>query len=498
MASVLALDLGSTQLKLMVMDENARVVYLGTQGYPTQAPRAAYLEQRPQDWELALARGMEELSQQYAVDEIVAISFSGHMSGVVGLDVQGEPTSPCIMLSDSRSEEECLLLEKQIGSAVRERTGNPIINAFSLPKLLWLKRMQPDVWKRTCHWVSPKDYLRFLLTAEIATEYTDAYNSLCIDYQTRDWCDDIIKEAGLEKEKFPPVLTPDGLAGHVTQEAARRFHLKAGTPVYAGGADMACGALGMGLFEEGDSALTLGTCATFLAPVSDVNGSHFGEVTFHLHAVPGLMYALGSHINGGLAVNWLTKVLSEQAELDFDLIHQLSEGAKELPTGCGGLITLPYLAGSGSPYFSAVDRQTILGLNPSVTRPQLFKSELEGVTLNLAQTKQAFDDMVPGGLRRVLLGGGGSKIGIWPQMIADVFGIAIDITANADASSVGAALLGGTGCGLYADAKKTADQCLAIKRSVVFDKDANAAYAALAQKYDQAYEALHQLYQRLS
>ena len=498
MASVLALDLGSTQLKLMVMDENARVVYLGTQGYPTQAPRAAYLEQRPQDWEQALERGMEELSAKHGCDDIAAISFSGHMSGVVGLDAQGGLTGPCIMLADSRSEEECVLLDRQVGSIVRERTGNPIINAFSLPKLLWLKRNQPDAWKRTCQWVSPKDYLRFLLTGEIATEYTDAYNSLCIDYHTRGWCNDIIAEAGLEKEKFPQVLSPDALAGRVTQEAARRFGLKAGVPVYAGGADMACGALGMGLFDEGDSALTLGTCATFLAPVADVNDAHFGEVTFHLHAVPGLMYALGSHFNGGLAVNWLTSVLSEKGELDFDLIHQLSEGAKDLAPGCGGLITLPYLAGSGSPYFSAIDRQTILGLNPSVTRPQMFKSELEGVTINLDQTKQAFDDMVPGGLRRVLLGGGGSKIGIWPQMIADVFGIAIDITANADASSVGAALLGGTGCGLFEDAKKMADQCLAIKRSVAFDKDANAAYAALAQKYNQAYEALHKLYQQLS
>lgn len=497
MAAVLALDLGSTQLKLMVMDEEARVVYLGTQGYPTQAPQAAYLEQRPEDWASALQKGMDELSEKRGTDDIAAIAFSGHMSGVVGLDAQGEITGPCIMLADSRSEEECGLLNEQVGSVVREKTGNPVINAFSLPKLLWLKRNQSEVWNRICQWVSPKDYVRYLLTGEIATEYTDAYNSLCIDHKTRDWSDEIIALSGLEKEKFPTVLAPDGLAGHVTPEAAKQYHLKAGTPVFAGGADMACGALGMGLFDEGDSALTLGTCATFLAPVGDTDDSHFGEVTFHLHALPGLMYALGSHFNGGLAVNWLTSVLSKKGELDFDLIHQLSDGAKDIAPGCGGLITLPYLAGSGSPYFSAVDRQTILGLNPSVTRSQLFKSELEGVTINLAQTKQAFDQMIDGGLRRVLLGGGGSKIGIWPQMIADVFGIQIDVTTNADASSVGAALLGGMGCGMFTDARKTVAKCLSIKQSIPFDSKSSAAYAAIAKKYDQAYEALHQLYQQL-
>lgn len=497
MAAVLALDLGSTQLKLMVMDEEARVIYLGTQGYPTQAPKAAYLEQKPQDWILALERGMQELCEKHGTEDITAISFSGHMSGVVALDADHQVLGPCIMLADSRSEKECSLLDRSVGQVVRRRTGNPIINAFSLPKLLWLQRNTPDLWNRACVWLSPKDYLRFCLTGELATEYTDAYNSLCIDAHTRDWCDDIIREAGLEKEKFPQVLAPDALAGSVTPEAADRFGLKAGTPVFAGGADMACGALGMGLFDEGDSALTLGTCATFLAPVADVDDAHFGEVTFHLHAVPGLMYALGSHFNGGLAVNWLTSVLSEKGELDFDLIHQLSDGAKGMAPGCGGLITLPYLAGSGSPYFSAVDRQTILGLNPSVTRPQLFKSELEGVTINLAQTKNAFDQMNKEGLKRVLLGGGGSKIGIWPQIIADVFGMRIDMASNTDASSVGAALLGGMGVGMFKDARATVAKCLSIKRSVAFDAQAHEAYKALAHKYDQVYQALHALYQQM-
>ncbi|MEG1744743.1 MAG: FGGY-family carbohydrate kinase, partial [Ruthenibacterium sp.] len=304
---------------------------------------------------------------------------------------------------------------------------------------------QPECWRKAAAWLSPKDYLRFCLTGKAATEYTDAYNSLCIDRDTANWCDEILCATGLEKEKFPRVLRPFDKAGVVTHEAAQRFGLPEGTPVFAGGADMACGAVGMGLYSEGDSTLTLGTCATFLALVPGESAQCFGQVTYHLHASPGKLYALGSHINGGFAVNWLTRALSETGALDFSMMDALAAEAQGLPVGSNGVLTLPFLAGSGSPYFNARDRQTVLGCSAATTRAELFRSELEGITLNIKQTKEAFSTLVQGGLRRVLLGGGGSKISGWPQIVADVFGMQIELVSNADASAVGAAILGGFG-----------------------------------------------------
>ena len=463
-------------------------------GYPTQTPCAGRLEQRPADWLAALGRGMEELRARRGTQDIAAVSFSGHMSGVVLLDADGQVLHPCIMLSDSRSVEECAALRQRAGALIRLHTGNPVINAFSLPKLLWLQRREPALWRRTAVWLSPKDYLRFCLTGRLVTDYTDAYNSLCIAPDTASWCGEIIAAAGLEAEKFPPVLAPHSLAGAVTAQAARLYGLQEGTPVYAGGADMACGAVGMGLYEQGDSALTLGTCATFLAPVRGADDACFGQVTFHLHATPGLLYALGSHFNGGLAVNWLTRILSERESLDFSMMDALSEAARQVPPGSGGVLTLPFLAGSGSPYFDASDRQTVLGASAATTRAELFRSQLEGITLNLAQTQQVFNRLVDGGLRRVLLGGGGSKISVWPQMIADVFGTRIDLAANTDASAVGAAILGGVGAGLFPDAPSAARQCLTVRRTLAADAAAHTAYRALAQRYAQAYALVRAYY----
>ena len=496
MANVLALDLGSTQLKLLLLDGEGQLSYVDAVPYETQTPRAGWIEQRPQDWTAALAAGMRRLREAMPGAEIDAIGFSGHMSGVVLLDAQGEALYPCITLSDTRSEAESVMLCGQVGELIRRETGNPVNNAFSLPKLCWLKAHEPELWTRSSVFLAPKDYLRAQLTGRVATETTDAYNTLCVSMRTRRWCPEIIRGAGLEMEKFPPLLEPTDCAGHVTPQAARRFLLPQGVPVFAGGADMACGAVGMGLFDQGESALTLGTSATFLAPVSQVDSDAWGQVTFHLHALPGLLYALGSHFNGGLAVNWLTRMLSGDGTLRYEEIERLSQLAKQVPPGSNGVLTLPFLAGSGSPYFCAQDRQTVFGLSAATRPEELFRSELEGITLNLAQTKRLFDRMIPSGLACVRLGGGGAKVGIWPQMLADVFGTRIDLSRNVDASAVGAAILAGAGAGLYADIRSMARSSLSIGQALLPQAQRHRQYAALAARYEAAYAQAGRLYAR--
>lgn len=494
MAQILALDLGSTQLKLLVMDEKAQVVYVDTQRYSTRSICAGWLEQDPKDWKEALKKGIQKMWQSIDLHKIEAISFSGHMSGIVVMDTAGSVLHPCIMLSDSRSEAQCKRLRSVLEKTVREKTGNPIINAFSLPKLCWLKETCPEIWKRTAVWLSPKDYLRYCLTQEFFTEYTDAYNSLCIDCSTGDWDEEIIAAAGLEKEKFPPVLRPFDKAGSVSTSAEQVFGIPKGIPVFAGGADMACGAVGTGLYHVGESALTLGTCATFLVLVPQIDHQVLGDVTYHMHICPDMFYALGSHFNGGLAVNWLSSVLHEGEKLDFALINALSTAARAVPAGCNGLLTLPFLAGSGSPYFSAADRQTVLGLSTATTRAEIFKSEIEGITFNIAQIKAVFERIVSGGLKSVRLGGGGSKICIWPQIIADVFDKPIDLIENEDASTVGAAVVGGFGVGIFSDLEDAAKKYLRVERVYMQDRNAAKMYKKLYQKYLQAYHVLHEFY----
>lgn len=490
MASILALDLGSTQLKLMVLSQNAEVLYIDSEKYPTYAQAGGILEQKPEEWIDALQKGMKKLCHQVDSREIGAISFSGHMSGVVLVDAQGKVLRPCVMLSDSRSQKECAYLNETVGALIRQHTGNPVINAFSLSKLLWIKRNEPQLWQQTDVWLAPKDYLRFFITGEKATEYTDAYNSLCVDRQSCTWCEEIIAVTGLERDKFPKVLSPDAQAGVVTAAAAKKLGVQAGIPVYAGGADMACSALGMGLFEVGESALTLGTCATFLAAVEMIDNRFFGQVTYHLHAVPGMLYALGSHFNGGLAVNWFASLMNERGVLDFETVAMLAEQAQTVPVGSQGVMTLPFLVGSGSPYFNASDRLSILGASASTGRGQMFRSLLEGITMNLMQTKEIFDALSPEKLKKIYLGGGGCRIAPWPQMIADVFATEIQETVNVDASTIGAAILGGIGAGIFTDVRKTAKQMMKISRQLKPEAAHVQRYAALYPQYLSVYHLL--------
>ena len=204
MANVLALDLGSTQLKLLLLDGEGQLSYVDAVPYETQTPRAGWIEQRPQDWTAALAAGMRRLREAMPGAEIDAIGFSGHMSGVVLLNAQGEALYPCITLSDTRSEAESVMLCGQVGELIRRETGNPVNNAFSLPKLCWLKAHEPELWTRSSVFLAPKDYLRAQLTGRVATETTDAYNTLCVSMRTRRWCPEIIRGAGARRSSAAP------------------------------------------------------------------------------------------------------------------------------------------------------------------------------------------------------------------------------------------------------------------------------------------------------
>ncbi len=495
MPSILALDLGSTQLKLLLLNEKAKVTYIGTQRYETYAKNDGFISQSPLEWRVALRRGMKELSEKCNVQDIEGVCFSGHMSSVVLLDKQGEVLHECIMLADTRSEEQTRQLQKNVGQIIKTHTGNPVINAFSLPKLVWLKQAMPQIWDKTYKWVCAKDYLRFCLTNKIATDYTDAYNSLCAFGNPVTWCEEIISGANLEIDKFADILAPAELAGRVTKKAAEEFFLPEGINVYAGGADMACGAVGMAMYEDGEAVLTLGTCATFLTPVPKFDNSVYGSVTFHLHAIENKYYALGSHFNGGLGVNWITAMLSDDGEINFEKMDRLCEEALKIPPGCDGVMSLPFLAGSGSPYFDSKDRQTIIGASAACTRAHLFRSQLEGITYNLAQTKYVFDTLIDNGVSRVLLGGGGANVIGWPKIIADVFGVSVDFVSNKDASAVGAAILGAVGAGIFTDVKAVSKLSQKVERTINCDDKLTQFYKGQMEKYLNLYKTMRSIYE---
>ena len=474
----------------MILNADMKIEYIGSCRYTTIAEKKGYLEQDPHEWQRALKKALSDLEIQMSLKEINAVSFSGHMSGLVAVDKEGEPLRPCILLADSRSEEECQDLEYKVGKQIEKMTGNAVINAFLLPKLVWFKKYEKDLYQKTWRWMLPKDYLRATLTGRYETEYTDAYNSLCLDPVSCQWNNSIIENSGLDKEKFPPVLKPWDLAGNVTEKAAAEYGFVRGTPVFFGGADMACQALGNDLFSDGDSTLTLGTSATFLVQISEIDCKYTGKITYHKHILPEKLYALGSHFNGGLAVNWFAATHGDTQGIDYQFVQKLAEAALTVPAGSNGVRTIPFLAGSGSPYFKSTDCQTVTGISAATTQADLFKSELEGITYNLKETLECFQKLSKNQICEILLAGGGCKVTGWPQMTADIFGMPIHLSQNEDASTIGAAIIGAYGAGIIKDMEQAAKQLLQIKTSIFPNREKTKLYEGYFDEYRELYRKM--------
>lgn len=496
MSTILALDLGTTALKLLALSGDGQVLYDASVPYPTRFPRTGWVEQDPAEWEKALVTGLATMQEAVVLHDIAAISFSGHMSSVVLVDSKGIPCHPCITLADSRSEAQTQQIRSAFSEEIAETTGNRIQNAFALPKLLWLKQEQPQAFAKGAFWISAKDYLRFLLTGVIAQDTTDAFNSLCLDMRSLDWNRHLIKETGLPTEIFPSVLLPFEAAGCVTKEAATKFGLKQGTPVYAGGADMACAAVSMDLKKQGEAAISLGTNAPFMMMVSRPDPAYSDALTFHVGVQKGSVYGLGSHFNAGAAINSFSAVMSPDETIDYGFIQSLSKRASSIPPGSEDILTLPFLVGSGSPYFSPSDRGSVIGIGPSTTKAHLFRSLLEGITLNIRQTFDIFKVLVDGNMLCLTLFGGGTRIPLWPHIIADVLGMPVRIVSNSSASALGAALMGGLGAGVFSDTSLITDKLFSEGSVVRNDAMRSEAYQTIYVRYLALYNALKPIYDR--
>jgi xylulokinase len=488
----MGLDLGTSSLKILLINEGAEIRFVQSAAYSSLMPRPGWIEQDPAEYEKAMETVITAALEHVPPKDIAAVSFSGHMSATVLIDAAGRPVTNCITISDNRSEAESLEIAEKAGSRIFKNTGNPVLSGFSAPKLLWLQRNRNEVFLRAAHYIAPKDYLRFLLCGRVSAEYTDAANSLLLDSRGQwDW--DLIRDLGLPGSIFPEVLKPTEVAGTVTGTAARRFGLKEGTPVVAGGADMACGALGIGVNRPGDAAVTIGTSATFLCAVGGVGGSAQKGVTYHPHTVSGCFYALGSHFNGGLALNWFSSLFSPDKKINYSLLDELADRIGDIPPGSLGLLCLPFLVGSGTPYFSANDSAAFIGLNQTTDRPLLFRSLLEGIALNLRQSLELLEEINGGALKNIRIAGGGSKIREWARIITDVFGRDTLTVVCPHASAVGAAVLGGAGVKLYPNTEEPAAKCFEDQHRLSADAGAHRVYGELYRLWTDAHDVLEHI-----
>lgn len=458
MGYLLGIDLGTSGVKAILIRPEGDIVGLASKEYPILSPHPGWAEQDPTTWWEATCEVIRQVIWKSEVrpQDIKAVGLSGQMHGLVLLDRAGIPVRPAIIWPDKRSGEECDEITGRIDkNKLYEITGIPIATGFLGVSLLWVKNHEPSNYDRAYRALLPKDYVRYRLTGELATDVTDGSGTMLFDIRKRSWSEEIISCLDLRKDLLPTALESFETAGWVSKVASEESGIPAGTPVAAGGGDQAMGAVGSGTVKEGVVASTLGTGGQLITPVQQAVLDPYHRIHTLCHAAKDLWLLMGAILAAGLSLRWFKENLGKAEDLvgslcGVDPYELLSMEAEKAEPGSGGLIFLPYLCGERTPHMNPKARGCLIGLNLSHTRAHIIRAIMEGVTFGMRDSLSIFRELqVP--VKTVICSGGGARSRVWRQIQADVYGVPVMTITHDEHSSYGAALTAGVAAGVYRD-----------------------------------------------
>ncbi|MCR2762821.1 xylulokinase [Microbacterium sp. zg.B48] len=492
---IIAHDLGTTADKASLHTDDGTLVTSATAAYPTQYLPGGAVEQNPHDWWDAVVRSSRELLERTGTSagDISAISVSGHMMGGVFLDGDLEPVRAAMIWADTRSGAETDRLIARVGQDAGYRiTGHPLNPTYTLPKVMWVQEREPDAWGRVRHIAFAKDYVNARLTGRLVTDASDASGASAYDQSARDWSQELLDAAGVQKALFPEIAASTQILGGLLPEPAALLGLRPGIPVVVGGGDGPMAALGAGIVAPEDGAyVSLGTSSWIsFAADAPLHDPHRRTMSFN-HVVPGRFVPTATMQTGAGALDWIAGVLEPGG--GSDRFARLVGEAENIDASGEGLYFLPHLLGERSPHWNATVRASFVGLSRAHERAHMTRAVLEGVAFNLGTCLRAFRQS---GARidRVDAVGGGAKSDTWLQILADVWGVPVRRRTIVDeANSLGAAVLGAIGIGAVA----SADAARALSEvTAVFEPDAAraAAYASGQARFEDAYQRLEGWY----
>jgi xylulokinase len=449
---LLGLDLGTSSVKALLLDEDGAVLGEGSASYAVRAPRPGWAESSPEAWWEAVLKATAAAVGGWGA-EVTALGLSGQMHGVVLTDERGLPLRPAVLWADARSSAELAAYRRLVDEDLGHRLANPPAVGMAGPSLLWLRDHEPDAYTSARWALQPKDWLRMRLTGEAATEPSDASATLLYDLLSDDWSYAAAEALGLRAELLAPLVPSACIAGTLEEDAAGDLGLREGLPVGAGAADTAAAMLGTGLLRPGPVQLTVGTGGQVVTPKEGPDPDPHGRTHLYRAAVPGLWYSMAAVQNAGLALEWVRKVLGASW-------NDVYEEAFAVPPGSGGVTFLPYLSGERTPRYDPIARGAWTGLGLDHTRGHLLRAALEGVAFALREALEAMEDQgtIAPELRLAGGGTGGSSGEPWRQLLADVLGRPLWLLPDeisSVASARGAAFLAGLASGVYPTAEDT-------------------------------------------
>lgn len=502
---VIAHDLGTTGNKATLYDREGRLVGSAFNGYATEYARTGWAEQNPEDWWRAVCQSTRQLLQdtRTAKGDIACITFSGQMQGAVALDAQARPLRNAIIWADQRALAQAAWIAERVPfEDVYRITGHRLSAAYSLAKILWVRDHQPEIFAQTHKFVHAKDAIVARLTGQFVTDPSDASSMNLYDLTAGTWSGRILEAVDLSADKLPQIRRSIDVVGAVRPEVADEVGVAAGTPVVIGGGDGACAAAGAGVIAEGSAYNYVGSSSWIaLSTPHPIFDPDYRTFTFG-HVIPDMVMPTGTMQAAGASYQWtrdqlapLEKEMAERLGISaYDLTNLQLEG---IAPGADGLFYLPYLLGERSPRWNPHARGAFIGLTIRHSRAHLFRAVLEGVTFNLRVILDAFRSQ---GTRidamRVI--GGGARGRVWNQIMADIYGVPVQrLAILEEATSMGAALVGGVGVGLYPDFTMIATMN-AIAETITPDPQANALYERMLPVFNQLYEALVPAYQAIA
>jgi xylulokinase len=455
-SSLVGLDVGTTGVKAIAITHDGEVIASAEEGYPLSTPQPGWSEQDPDDW----LRASEKALSRLGVDA-PRVGLSGQMHGLVCLDERERVLRPAILWNDQRTGTECAEIEERIGlERLISLTGNRALPGFTAPKLLWLRRHEPDVYRRVHRITLPKDYVRFRLTGEWSIDAADASGTLLFDVAHRRWSDDVLAALDVPRDWLPPVYESTEIAGAGDQQAA---------------------ALGVGVIEPGMVSVVLGTSGVVLAALPAYAHDSQARVHAFCHALPDTWEAMGVMLNAAGSLSWFRDALAPGASF-----AELTAEAGRWGPGTDGLTFLPYLQGERTPHADPDARGAFTGLSLVHDRAALVRAVLEGVAYGLRDSLELLRELgvTPTGGR---VSGGGARSRLWLEIVASALGLPLELTVVEEGSAYGAALLAGVAGGTFADAREAVAACVRARESI----EPNPGWAAA---YEEGYARFRALY----
>lgn len=505
MSYVIGVDCGTSGTKTVLFDEKGTVISSATVEYPMYQPKNGYAEQDPADWADAMISTIRTVMSKSGVDkeDVKGVGISGQMHGLVMLDKDNKVLRRSIIWCDQRTAAEVEEMNSKLG---REKligiTANPALTGWTAAKILWVRNNEPEIYDKCRHILLPKDYLRFILTGEYATEVSDASGMQLLDVPNRCWSKEVCETLDIDMSMLGKVYESCEVTGQVTEAMAEKTGLKAGTIVVGGAGDNAAAAVGTGVAVDGKAFTTIGTSGVVFAHTSRISIDPKGRVHTCCAAVPGCWHVMGVTQGAGLSLKWFRdNFCSAEKEtakyMGVDEYYLMDKEAMTVPTGANRLLYLPYLMGERTPHLDPDARGVFFGLSAMHTKKDMLRAVMEGVSYSLRDCVEVFREMNINVSDMMACGGGGSSP-LWRQMLADVYNCPVKTVRSKEGPALGAAILAGVGTGLYPSVQAACDAMIRLNPAQEPIPENVPRYEAVYQVYRSLYPAMKDRFQALA